>query len=108
MYKVAQAVAEEHEAKGIVTGESLGQVASQTLDNLYVLDEAADMPVYRPIIAYDKVDAEKIAREIGTFEPSIMQADSCKAVPYKPSTKAKLDIVKEVEAKLSHLNVMPI
>jgi tRNA uracil 4-sulfurtransferase len=103
MYKVAQTVAEECGAKGIVTGESLGQVASQTLDNLYVLDEVADMPVYRPLIAYDKVDAEKIAREIGTFEPSIMPADSCSVVPYKPSTKAKLDIIKEVEARLSHL-----
>jgi thiamine biosynthesis protein ThiI len=100
MYHLAESVAKEAGAKGIVTGESLGQVASQTLDNLFVLNSAVSMPVYRPLIGFDKVEAEKIAREIGTFEPSIMPAPSCKAVPYKPATKAKLDKVQKIEAML--------
>ena len=101
MYRLAESVAREVGAKGIVTGESLGQVASQTLDNLFVLDDCASMPVYRPLIGFDKVEAEKIAREIGTYEPSILKAEGCKAVPYKPATKAKLEKVLAVEKALS-------
>jgi thiamine biosynthesis protein ThiI len=100
MYRLAEQVAREVGAKGIVTGESIGQVASQTLDNLFVLDSCATMPVYRPLIGFDKVDAERIAREIGTFEPSILPADGCKAVPHKPSTKARLAKVKDIEDEL--------
>lgn len=98
MYHLAESVAREVDAKGIVTGESLGQVASQTLDNLFVLDSCATMPVYRPLIGFDKVEAEKIAREIGTYELSIIPTEGCKAVPYKPSTKAKLEKVLKVES----------
>jgi thiamine biosynthesis protein ThiI len=100
MYRLAELVAKEVGAKGIVTGESLGQVASQTLDNLFVLDSSASMPIYRPLIGFDKVEVEKIAREIGTFEASIMPAESCKAVPYKPATKAKLQKVLKIEKQL--------
>ena len=98
MYRLAESVAEQVGAKGIMTGESLGQVASQTLDNLLVLNGSTSLPVYRPLIGFDKVEAEKIAREIGTYEPSIMPVESCKAVPYKPATKAKLDKVQKIEA----------
>jgi thiamine biosynthesis protein ThiI len=97
MYRLAESVARDVGAKGIVTGESMGQVASQTLDNLFVLDSTASMPVYRPLIGFDKVEAEKIAREIGTFDLSILPAEGCKAVPYKPATRAKLDKVLEME-----------
>ena len=64
MYRIAQAIALEVGAKGIVNGESLGQVASQTLDNLVVLSDAAEIPVYRPLIGFDKADAIVLAREI--------------------------------------------
>ncbi|MDM7935171.1 MAG: tRNA uracil 4-sulfurtransferase ThiI, partial [Methanothrix sp.] len=84
MYWLAESVARVVGAKGIVTGESLGQVASQTLDNLFVLDCAASVPVYRPLIGFDKSETERIAREIGTFEASIMRAEGCRAVPHKP------------------------
>ena len=101
MYRVATAFAHECGAKGIVTGESLGQVASQTLDNLLVLtDAASDIPVYRPLIGYDKEDTIRIAREIGTFTESISPASGCLAVPKGPSTKAKLDTIREIERKL--------
>jgi thiamine biosynthesis protein ThiI len=100
MYRVAEAVARDVDAKGIVTGESLGQVASQTLENLFVLDSAASMPVYRPLIGFDKVEVERIAREIGTFELSIMPAEGCSAVPYKPATRARMEWVQRLEEML--------
>jgi thiamine biosynthesis protein ThiI len=101
MYRIATAFAHESGAKGIVTGESLGQVASQTLDNLLVLtDAASDVPVYRPLIGFDKEDTIRIAREIGTFSESISKASGCKAVPAGPSTKAKLETIREIEGKL--------
>lgn len=100
MYRLAESVAREVGARGIVTGESLGQVASQTLDNLFVLDDCATMPVYRPLIGFDKVEAEKIAREIGTYEPSILKAEGCKAVPYKPATRARIERVRRIEEML--------
>jgi thiamine biosynthesis protein ThiI len=101
MYRVATAFAQAHGAQGIVTGESLGQVASQTLDNLVVLtDAASDVPIHRPLIGFDKEDTIKIAREIGTFSESISSASGCKAVPAGPSTKAKLETIREIEGKL--------
>ncbi len=78
----------------------LGKVASQTLDNLFVLDGAIGMPIYRPLIGFDKIETEKIARKIGTFEASISPAEGCKAVPRKPATKAKLEKVLKIEADL--------
>ncbi|MDD1696673.1 MAG: tRNA 4-thiouridine(8) synthase ThiI [Methanoregula sp.] len=100
MYRVASAFAHKIGAKGIVTGESLGQVASQTLDNLAVLTDAAGTPIYRPLIGFDKEDAIRIARGIGTFEQSISHASGCTAVPKGPSTKARLDTIREIENKL--------
>src|SRR5512137_704959 len=92
MYRVATAYADKIGAKGIVTGESIGQVASQTLDNLVVLTDAATIPIYRPLIGFEKEEIVIIAREIGTFEQSTSHAYGCTAVPNGPSTKAKLDI----------------
>jgi len=101
MYRVATAFALKNGAKGIVTGESLGQVASQTLDNLLVLtDAASEVPIYRPLIGFDKEDAIRIAREIGTFTESVSPASGCKAVPAGPSTKAKRETIREIEAEL--------
>ena len=101
MYRVATAYANRVGAKGIVTGESIGQVASQTLDNLVVLTDAAEIPIYRPLIGFDKEDTIQIAREIGTFTESISPASGCKAVPIGPSTKAKLETIREIESKLN-------
>ncbi|MDO9036691.1 MAG: tRNA uracil 4-sulfurtransferase ThiI [Methanoregula sp.] len=100
MYRVATAYANRVGAKGIVTGESIGQVASQTLDNLVVLTDAAEIPIYRPLIGFDKEDTIQIARQIGTFKESTSSASGCKAVPTGPSTKAKLATIREIEGKL--------
>ena len=105
MYRIAQAVAEEVGAKGMVTGESLGQVASQTLDNLVVLSDAAQIPVYRPLIGFDKADAITLAREIGTFEESTSKATGCLAVPKGPSTKAQLAEILEMEQAMESTRI---
>jgi thiamine biosynthesis protein ThiI len=83
-------------------------VASQTLDNLVVLtDAASEVPIHRPLIGFDKEETMKIAREIGTFSESTSKASGCKAVPSGPSTKAKLAAILEIEKKLEATN-MPL
>ncbi len=101
MYRIAETFARSIGAKGIVTGESLGQVASQTLDNLLVLDDAAEIPVYRPLIGLDKEEIIRIAREIRTFIPSTAVASGCTAVPAKPATKASLEKIRQIEQQIS-------
>jgi thiamine biosynthesis protein ThiI len=98
MYRIAERIAGIEKAEGIVTGEAIGEQASQTLSNLRVLDEAAvRYPVHRPLLGFDKTETEGLARKIGTFEISTRRAKGCGAAPYKPSTKARLEIVKEAE-----------
>ncbi len=99
MLRIAEEVARDFRAKGIVTGDSLGQVASQTLDNLFVINQACKIPVYRPLIGMDKVEIEEIARKIGTFEYSKEEV-KCFAVPKRPVTKARLERVLEIEEEL--------
>lgn len=101
MYRIAASIAETTGAKGFVTGESMGQVASQTLDNLLVLDDAAEIPVYRPLVSLDKEEIIRIARKINTFIPSTGKACGCGAVPKKPSTQASLSKIKELEKVIS-------
>ncbi len=108
MYRVATAFAQKAGAKGIVTGESLGQVASQTLDNLMVLDDAAEIPVYRPLIGFDKEEIIRIARTIGTFTESVSSASGCKAVPEGPSTAANLEKIREIEAVFPPFDMPPV
>jgi len=100
MYRVASAFAEAIEARGLITGESLGQVASQTLDNLYILDEASSLPVLRPLIGLDKVEIEHLAMRIGTYEVTAKAVHGCTVVPDKPATKANLEVVRELEEEL--------
>ncbi len=100
MYRVAATFAAERRAQGIVTGESLGQVASQTLANLVVLDEAAGVPVLRPLIGLDKVEIEALARRIGTYSVSAKSVDGCTVVPDRPATRSRLAEVVELEEAL--------
>jgi thiamine biosynthesis protein ThiI len=101
MYRVAERLAEQFRAEGIVTGEAIGEQASQTLTNLRVLDSAAkEYPVHRPLLGFDKAETEAVARKIGTYRFSSEKAGACTAVPYQPSTKAKLDDVLRAEEKL--------
>jgi tRNA uracil 4-sulfurtransferase len=101
MYRIAERIAETEKALGIVTGEAIGEQASQTMHNLYAIDEAATLfPIHRPLLGFDKLETEAISRKIGTFEISIMKAKGCSAAPSMPATQARLNAVKEAETKL--------
>ena len=102
MMTIAERVAREKECLGLITGESLGQVASQTIQALGVTDNAVSMPVFRPCIGMDKEEIISIARRIGTFETSIQPYEDCCTVftPKHPKTKPELEKVKAEENKL--------
>ena len=100
MYRVAERIAELEHAEGIVTGEVIGEHASQTLPNLRVLTSAIQHPIYRPLLGLDKVQIEQLARKIGTYELSTQPVTECTAVPRRPSTRARLVEVEEVERRL--------
>ncbi len=101
MYRVAERLTEQLWAEGIVTGEAIGEQASQTLTNLRVLGSVVkDYPVHRPLLGFDKEETEAIGRKIGTYKFSSKKAGACTAVPYQPSTKAKLADVINAEEKL--------
>ena len=105
MYRTAEQYAKEIGAKGIVTGESLAQVASQTLDNLYVLDDAVSTPVYRPLIGFDKEETIVVAEKIGTYTLSIMQVPGCCcSIPMKPATTSKRKMIDQLESDLQSLS----
>ncbi len=99
MLRIAEKLAERVGAYVVYTGESVGQVASQTLPNISVIEEAVDIPVMRPLCGFDKVEIVNKAKEIGTYEVSIRpHLDVCSVFsPKRPSTKARLDIVKSIE-----------
>ena len=102
MVRIAEALAGRHRARALVTGESLGQVASQTLDNMTVIGEAARGLVLRPLVGMDKEEITQQARRIGTFEVSTLpDQDCCQLfVPKSPATAATLDEVRRAEAAL--------
>ena len=90
MLRTAQELAGRLGCGGIVMGDSLGQVASQTLKNIRYVSNGLNIPVVRPLIGYDKLEIEAIAKEIGTYELSIIHSDGCLIVPSKPITEADL------------------
>jgi len=101
MLRYAEAIAKKEHAEAIIMGDSLGQVASQTLQNLRVVEQAVGIPILRPLIGFDKEDTIKIAKQIGTFDLSIAPADGCAAVPTKPSTQARLEHIRTEEQKIN-------
>ena len=102
MMRIAEKVAQKSDCSMLITGENLGQVASQTAEALVVTDATVKMPVMRPLIALDKVDIIQKAKDIGTFETSIMPYEDCCTVflPKHPATKPKLEKILESESKL--------
>jgi len=103
MFKVAGEVMKKENASGIITGSSLGQVASQTAENMLSETYGLSLPLYHPLIAYDKQEIVDIAQKIGTFENSIRSngEKECLAVPEKPEVKAVLTIAADEEKKLN-------
>ena len=104
MYSVAERIARIEGAKAIVTGESLGQVASQTLENIMAVNEVVDLPVFRPLIGSDKQEIIARAEEIGTYDISTQTAPDCCTLfmPRRPETHAKLDEVHEAWEQFDH------
>lgn len=101
MYRIAQRIAENEKAYGIVTGEAIGEQASQTMHNLFAIDEAAtNYPIHRPLLGFDKIETEAMAKKIGTLETTTIKSTGCSAVPSMPSTQAKLSAIKEAEENL--------
>lgn len=108
MMKLAEMVAEKENAMALVTGESLGQVASQTLESIYVTNNDLGMPVFRPLIGMDKVDIMAISREIGTYDISILPYEDCCTifVPKHPKTRPKLKDIRDSEQLLPKAGLM--
>lgn len=102
MMKIAEHFAEEGESLGLITGESIGQVASQTMHSLAVTNEVCKLPVLRPLIGFDKQDIIDISQDIGTFETSILPFEDCCTifVAKHPVTKPNLKAIKRSELKL--------
>ena len=102
MMRIAQRVAQRVGAHGLVTGESLGQVASQTMEAMAVTGQVVSLPIFRPVVGMDKEEIVRIARKIGTFETSILPYEDCCTVftPRPPKTRPSLEEIPEAEAAL--------
>lgn len=100
MYRLAEQVALKEGARAMVTGEMLGEQASQTLANLQAMGDIVKLPILRPLIGFNKEMVEDLARKVGTYEVSARKELGCKAAPSKPTTRAKLEEVLEVEVKV--------
>lgn len=102
MMRIAEKLAVQNECKAVITGESIGQVASQTMDSLYVTDNAIGLPVFRPLIGMDKSEIMNIAQQIDTYETSILPYEDCCTVfvPKHPLTHPKLERIEKAEAVL--------
>ncbi|WP_024834379.1 tRNA uracil 4-sulfurtransferase ThiI [Ruminiclostridium josui] len=100
MMKIAEQIAEKVNAMALITGESMGQVASQTMQSLYCTDAAVNMPVFRPLIGMDKVEVIEIARRIETFDTSVLPYEDCCTVfvAKHPQTKPKLEKIIKSES----------
>lgn len=103
MMRIAEAIAKESECLALITGESIGQVASQTMQSLAVTNEVCQMPVMRPLIAFDKQDIVDISLKIGTYETSVLPYEDCCTifVAKHPVTKPNLNRIKKSEEKLT-------
>jgi thiamine biosynthesis protein ThiI len=102
MLAAAAEIAEEMGAAALVTGDSLGQVASQTLSNLEVISYRVGKPILRPLIGLDKTEIVDLARHIGTYEASVATAHACPFLPDRPLTRASveklIDLLSQMES----------
>mgnify|MGYP000764151644 CR=1 FL=1 len=103
MMKIAEDIAKKTECLGLITGESIGQVASQTIQSLAVTNEVCTLPVFRPCIGLDKNEIVKVAEKIGTYETSILPYEDCCTifVAKHPVTKPNLKVIHRSEEKLN-------
>ena len=109
MMEIAERVAKQNECSAIITGENLAQVASQTVEGITCTNKMAkDLPVFRPLIAFDKIDISKIAEKIGTYNTSVLPYEDCCSVflPKKPVTHPKIERVEKNESLLDRENLI--
>jgi thiamine biosynthesis protein ThiI len=101
MVRVANRLAQQRWYQALVTGDNLAQVASQTLENLRALDDASELPIFRPLLTYDKQEIITLAQRIGTYELSLQPyKDCCSLVARHPDTRPKLEAVRNAESRL--------
>ena len=102
MMRIAEKIAQQEGAEALITGESVGQVASQTMTALHMTNMVVSMPVFRPLIGFDKIEIIRYAEKIGTYETSCLPYEDCCTVftPRHPATHPKLDKILESEARL--------
>lgn len=115
MYRISAEISGKYGYKALITGENIGQVASQTLQNLYVLEQSVNISVLRPLLCMDKQEIIDIAKKIGTYEISVKKSIKCQYVPKYPAINTnlerilkieeKIDIKKMIEASLKNLEV---
>lgn len=107
MLRMAEKIALSRDLMGIVTGDSIGEQASQTLSNMAIIsDVAKSLPLYRPLVGFDKPETERIARRIGTYEISARPDEGCKATPPRPALSTKLEDVLEAEKAIDVNSLM--
>ena len=106
MYQSAELLARREKAKAIVDGSSIGQVASQTLNNIEASRYHCKMPIFSPLISLDKLEIESIAKKIGTYEISIIPDGGCGAVPRYPETHADLEFTKKVIENINQKEIL--
>ena len=106
MMDMAKTLAQRYQAKYIVNGDILGEQASQTLDNLFVVHQInREIPVVRPLIGFDKLDVIKLSQKIGLFELSLLKGSACEFNPPFPETRAKIEKVREIETEIDRINL---
>ena len=108
MLRIAERIAEREKALALITGDSVGQVASQTLHSLHAMTGAADLPIIRPLACFDKHEIVTVAQKIETFDISIRPFDDCCTLflPKHPETKPKLSIIQSIEGSIEGLEEM--
>ncbi|MBU1939845.1 MAG: 7-cyano-7-deazaguanine synthase [Candidatus Diapherotrites archaeon] len=100
MLRTAEIIAREEGCEALLTGESLGQVASQTLDNLTTSATAVEIPILRPLLGMDKLEIEKLSREFGLYAESTKPVACCTLVPDQPATKSTRGVLEKEEEKI--------
>ena len=108
MFRIAEIIARKKKARALVTGESLGQVASQTLDNIAAIEAVSSMPILRPLIGLDKLEIINLAKDYGTYDISILPDQDCCSLflPKSPATKAKKQFIEAEEENLAVDNLV--
>lgn len=106
MFRIAEKIARKEKCSFLITGESIGQVASQTLGNLTLAAKAVKIPILRPLLCNDKQETVDLAKEIGTYDISIEPGINCTAVPKHPITKGKEEKLKREEARINVKNLV--